>query len=102
MTPTRLDRERFAHGVREIAAVRWAAEGIGKDGVMALRPAPVCQVPRCHRAATAFVVKGEIYVGPPTRSFQAGVCAFHIAEVIEVGRRSQVLASLETAFPSIR
>jgi len=102
VTPTRTDRERFAQGVREIAAVRWGAEGIGKDGVMALRQAPVCQVPKCHRAATAFVVRGEVFVGPPTRSSQAGVCAPHMAEVIEVGRRSQVLASLASAYPSVR
>ena len=63
---------------------------------------PVCKVERCGGAATGFVLRGELFVGPPTEALQVGLCAFHMTEVMEMGPRSQVLAGLAAAYPSVR
>ena len=67
---------------------------------MDARPARQCQVPGCNRHAAAFVVRGEVYVGPPQELFQAGVCGPHMTEVLEPETRRQVLNHLASAFPS--
>ena len=66
------------------------------------RPARHCQVQGCSKPARAFVVRGEVFVGPPQESFQAGVCASHMAEVLDISQRNKVLAGLVSAYPSVR